>query len=132
VYSKKILQFFQHPKFAGEIKDPDGTGRVGNMKCGDIMEIYLKVEKKNGKEIIKDVKYKTFGCVAAIASTEALCTMIKGKTLDEALKIKKEDIIKFMGGEVPPIKIHCSILASEALKKAIDDYRKKKIETTRK
>lgn len=132
MYSKKILQFFQHPKFAGEIKDPDGTGRVGNMKCGDIMEIYLKVEKKNGKEIIKDVKYKTFGCVAAIASTEALCTMIKGKTLDEALKIKKEDIIKFMGGEVPPIKIHCSILASEALKKAIDDYRKKKIETTRK
>lgn len=125
MYSKKILDLFQHPKFAGEIKDSDGTGRVGNMRCGDIMEIYLKIEKKNGKGIIKDIKYKTFGCVAAIASTEALCAMIKGKTIDEALKIKKEDIVNFMGGEIPPIKVHCSVLASDALKKAVDDYKKK-------
>ncbi|MFH1592629.1 MAG: iron-sulfur cluster assembly scaffold protein [Candidatus Woesearchaeota archaeon] len=123
MYSKKIMEMFQDPKFAGDMENPDGKGREGNFRCGDILEIYLKVENVDGKEIIKDIKYKTFGCVAAIASSEALCGLAKGKTVDEALKITKDDIIKYLGGEIPPVKIHCSILASQALKKAVENYR---------
>lgn len=125
MYSKKTLQLFKNPKFVGEIKNYSGKGKVGNIICGDIMEVFIKVNKKDNKEIIKDIKYRTFGCVAAIASTEALCNIVKGKTIDEALKVSKKDIIKFMGGEIPTVKVHCSVLASEALKKAIKDYRKK-------
>jgi len=120
MYSKKILERFQKPKFAGEIKKADVVGEVGNVKCGDIMRVYLKI--KDGK--IQDIKFKTYGCVAAIASTDYLCEIVKGKALDKALKVTNKDIVKKMG-KVPAIKLHCSILAQNALKKAIEDYRKK-------
>lgn len=120
-YSKKVMELFMKPHNVGEIKDADGIGKVGNVVCGDLMWVYIKVKDKK----IADIKYKTLGCVAAIASSEALCSIVKGKTIDQALKITKTDIIKFMGGKIPAVKIHCSILASEALKKAIDNYRNK-------
>lgn len=110
----------------GEIKDADGIGKVGNPICGDLMQIYIKVSKdKKGREIIKNIKVKTFGCVAAIATSSILTTLAKGKTLEEAEKIDNQDIVKALGGEIPPIKLHCSVLSSEALKEAIKDYRKK-------
>lgn len=120
MYSKKILERFQKPKFAGEIENPDAVGEVGNIKCGDIMRVYLKI--KDNK--IEDIKFKTYGCVAAIASSDVLCEIAKGKKLDEALKITSRDVVKKLG-EVPAIKLHCSILAQDALKKAIEDYKKK-------
>jgi len=119
VYTKKILDRFQHPKFAGEIKKADAVGEVGNVRCGDIMRVYLKIEKDK----IVDVKFKTYGCVAAIASTDYLCEIVKGKTLDQALKVTSKDVVKKMG-KVPAIKLHCSVLAQDALKKAILEYRK--------
>jgi nitrogen fixation NifU-like protein len=119
-YNKKVLKEFQHPSNMGEIKNPDGLGQVGNPQCGDIMRIFLKV--KNGK--ITDIKAKTFGCVAAIATTSMLTKLVKGKTIDEAMKVTKDDIVKHLGG-VPNIKYHCSILGIEALHKAIEDYKKK-------
>jgi len=121
MYSKKILNRFQNPKFSGEIKNADAVGEVGNVKCGDIMRVYLKIE--NNK--IKDIKFKTYGCVAAIASTDYLCEIVKGKTLEQAQKITSKDVIKKMGN-VPAVKLHCSILAQDALKKAIEKYQKKK------
>ena len=120
MYSKKILERFRNPKFVGEISDADSIGEVGNVRCGDIMRIYIKV--KNNK--IQDIKFRTYGCVAAIASSDYLCELAKGKTLDKALKITSKDIVKKMG-EVPQIKIHCSVLAQNALKKAIEEYREK-------
>ncbi len=127
MYSKKILSIFQKPKFAGEIKNPDAVGEVGNLQCGDIMRIYLKI--KNNR--IEDIKFSTYGCVAAIASSDVLCSLAKGKTLKEAEEITSRDIIKKMG-EVPQIKIHCSVLAQDALKKAIENYKsKKKIEPSK-
>lgn len=123
-YNKKVINEFQHPSNMGELKNPDGHGIVGNPTCGDMMEIFLKI--KNDK--IVDIKAKTFGCVAAIATTSMMTKMVKGKTIEEAKKIKKEDIIKRFG-EMPPIKVHCSVLGLEALNAAIKDYeqRKKKI-----
>ena len=123
MYSKKIINRFQKPKFAGEIKKADAVGEVGNVKCGDIMRVYLKIEDDK----IKDIRFKTYGCVAAIASTDYLCEIVKGKTLDEALKITSKDVVKKMG-KVPAVKLHCSVLAHNALKKAIEDYKKKKKE----
>lgn len=124
MYTKKILNRFQHPKFAGDIKDADTVGEVGNVRCGDIMRVSLKIGKnRQGKEIVKDIKFKTYGCVAAIVSTDYLCEIVKGKTLDAAAKVTSKDVVKKMGN-VPAIKLHCSILAQDALKKAIDDYRK--------
>ena len=120
MYSKKIINRFQKPKFAGEIKKADAVGEVGNVKCGDIMRVYLKIEDNK----IKDIKFKTYGCVAAIASTDYLCEIVKGKTLDEALKITNKDVIKKMG-KVPTVKLHCSVLAQNALKKAIEKYKEK-------
>ena len=119
-YNKKVLKEFQHPSNMGAIKNPDGHGQVGNPTCGDIMEVFLKI--KNNK--IVDIKAKTFGCVAAIATTSILTKLAKGKTIEEADKITKDDIVKALGG-VPPIKYHCSILGMEALHKAIEDYKKK-------
>ncbi len=119
MYSKKILNRFQNPKFAGEIKNPDAVGEVGNVKCGDIMKLFLKI--KDNK--ITDIKFKTYGCVAAIASTDVLCELVKGKSLEQALKITSKDIVKKMGA-VPSIKLHCSVLAQNALKKAIEKYKK--------
>ncbi|MEA3329981.1 MAG: iron-sulfur cluster assembly scaffold protein [Nanoarchaeota archaeon] len=127
MYSKKIIKRFENPRFVGELKNPDAVGEVGNPRCGDVMRIYLKIE--NGK--IKDVKFKTYGCIMAIVASDAMCELALGKTLEEAGKISSYDIISKMGGKVPTIKVHCSVLGMQALKKAIDNYGKnnKKIYT---
>ena len=124
-YSKKLMKHFKNPKFVKKLKNPDAVGEVGNMKCGDIMRLELKIEKdKNGNPKIKDIGFQTFGCPAAVASSDVVCKIAKGKTLKEAEKINKDDIIKELGG-MPPIKIHCSILGIEALNKAIENYENK-------
>jgi len=126
MYSNKVMEEFRHPHNIGEMKNPDGVGKVGNAQCGDLMWVYIKVAKnKKGEEIIKDIKVKTFGCVAAIATSSKLTEMAKGMALEEALKINKEKIAKELGG-LPPIKMHCSVLSMDGLRKAIEDYRNKK------
>jgi len=120
VYSKKVIEHFQNPKNVGEIKNADGIGKVGNPVCGDMMWVYIKV--KDNK--IKDIKFKTFGCVAAIATSSMLTELAKGKTLEEAEKLTNKDIADSLGG-LPPIKMHCSNLAADALREAVMDYRKK-------
>lgn len=123
LYSKNIIKHFKNPKNQGKIKNPDGTGEAGNIVCGDVMKLYLKIGKnKQGKKFIEDVKFETFGCIVAIANTSILTTRIKGKTLEEALKLRKEDLIEDLGEPLPPIKIHCSVLALDALHEAIYDY----------
>ncbi len=122
MYSKKVIERFENPKFVGEIKNPDAVGEVGNMKCGDVMKIYLKIEK--GK--IKNIKFKTYGCIAAISASDAMCELAKGKTLKQAEKITHEEIIEKMGGDVPQIKIHCSVLGTRALRKTIENYKNEK------
>ena len=125
IYSEKVLEFFKHPKNMGEMKNPDAVGKVGNPVCGDVMWLYINVGKnKKGEEIIKDVKFETFGCVAAIATSSIVTDFVKKKTLKYAEKVTKDDIVKGLGG-LPTIKIHCSLLAIDALKAAIKDYRKK-------
>ncbi len=121
MYVDKVLKRFQKPKFAGELKGADAIGEVGNVRCGDIMRIYIKV--KEGK--IADIRFKTYGCVAAIVSSDYLCEMVKGKSLEEAEKITAQDVVKRIG-EIPLVKVHCSVLAQDALKKAIGEYRKKR------
>lgn len=125
MYSQKVMQNFKNPKNMGEIKNADGVGKVGNPTCGDIMWVYIKVGKKDGKEILKEVKFKTFGCAAAIATSSMITQLAKGKTLEEAKKITREDVAKSLEG-LPPIKMHCSNLSSEALNAAIKDYQKKR------
>lgn len=120
-YTKKAIKYFRNPKFAGEMKNPDTEGQVGNMKCGDIMKIFLKIEKDR----IKDIKFLTYGCIGAISASEAMCKLVKGKTIEEALKITHQDIINELEG-MPALKVHCSVLGREALKKAIENYQKKK------
>ncbi len=121
VYSKKVIKHFQKPHNYGKMKNPDGVGKVGNPICGDVMHLYIKVEK----EIIKDIKYETFGCVAAISTSSVVTDLAKGKTLLQALKIDSNKVVKSLGG-LPKIKYHCSLLAVDALKKAINDYLSKK------
>ncbi len=118
--NNELMDHFLHPRNVGKIVDPDGTGKVGNVVCGDIMEIYLKVEDN----IIKDVKFQTFGCAAAIASTSVLTELVKGKTIEQALEISNKKIREILG-EVPQHKYHCTVLAEQALKEAIEDYQKK-------
>lgn len=126
IYTKKVIEHFQKPHNWGKIKNADGIGKVGNIVCGDVMWLYIKVGKnKKGKEIIKDVKFETFGCVAAIATSSVLTDLVKGKTLEEALGFDREKIIKELGG-LPPVKLHCSVLAVDALYEAIYDYLKRK------
>jgi len=125
-YSKKVLDHIRHPRNMGEIKNPDGVATVGNAVCGDIMRLYIKVGKKNGKEYIKEARFQTLGCGAAIATSSIITTMVKGKPLEEAEKISEKAIAEALGG-LPPVKFHCSVLAAEALKKAIENYRKKKV-----
>jgi nitrogen fixation NifU-like protein len=126
IYSKTIVEHFKRPRNVGKIKNASGIGEAGNILCGDVMKLYLKIEKnKKGEEIIKDIKFETLGCIVAIANTSLLTTMVKGKTIKEALKIKKEDLIKELGQPLPPFKIHCSVLALDALKEAIYDYYQK-------
>lgn len=120
-YTKKVIEHFRNPHNQGVIKNADAIGQAGNPVCGDILKIYLKIRRgkdKKGGGIIKDVKFETLGCAAAIAVSSALTDRAKGKTLDEALKITKDKIVKDLGG-LPPVKIHCSMLAVEALRKAI-------------
>lgn len=120
MYTDKVLDHFSNPRNVGEIHDADGVGTVGNAKCGDIMQIYLKVEN----DIIKDVKFKTFGCGAAIATSSVATEMVKGKTIDEALQISNKAVVAALDG-LPTQKIHCSLLAEEAIHAAIEDYRNK-------
>lgn len=123
-YSEKVMDHFRNPRNVGEIENPDGIGHVGNPVCGDIMELYIKVEDNT----IVDAKFKTFGCGAAIATSSMVTELVKGKSIDEALKISNRAVAEALGG-LPPIKMHCSVLAEEALSAAIDDYFKKERET---
>lgn len=119
-YSKKVIEHFMHPKNVGKIAKPNGIGKVKSPVCGDIMTLYIKIDKNK----IKDVKFQTFGCAAAIASSSILTEMVKDKTIAQAEKITREKIVKKLGG-LPYRKIHCSVLAAEALHAAIKDYKKK-------
>ena len=119
MYSDEVLKRFKEPKFAGELKDADAVGERGNVKCGDIMRIYINVKENK----ITDIKFKTYGCVAAIVSSDFLCQLARGKTLEQAQKITAKDVLDEMGSEIPPIKLHCSILAQTALKAAIEQYK---------
>ncbi len=121
MYSEKVLDHFRNPRNVGEIEDADGVGSVGNPVCGDMMSIYIKV--KDDK--IEDIKFRTFGCGAAIATTSMTTELAKGKTLDEAMTITRKDVADELGG-LPPVKMHCSNLAADALHEAIEDYRGKK------
>jgi len=125
IYTKKVIEHFKNPHNLGRIKNANAVGDAGNMICGDKMRLYLKIEKdKKGREIIKDVSFETFGCVAAIATSSVITDLVKGKTLQEAINFDREKIIKELGG-LPPVKIHCSVLAVDALYEAIYDYLKK-------
>lgn len=124
-YTEKVFEYLRNPKNMGKIENPDGIGKVGNPICGDVMWIYIKVGKnEEGEKIIEDIKFETFGCAAAIATSSVVTELAKGKTLKEAEKITNKDVVEFLGG-LPPIKKHCSLLAEEGLKAAIEDYRKK-------
>ena len=119
-YSEKVMDHFQHPRNVGKMDDADGVGEVGNAKCGDIMKIYIKVKD----DIITDIKFNTFGCGSAIAASSMATEMIKGKPIRQALELTNKAVVEALDG-LPPAKIHCSVLAEEAVKAAIDDYYKK-------
>ena len=120
MYTDKVKDHFANPRNLGKMEDADGIGEVGNAKCGDIMKMYLKIDG----DVITDVKFNTFGCGAAIATSSIATEMIKGKTVDEALTLTNQAVVEALDG-LPPAKIHCSVLAEEAIKAAIDDYRAK-------
>ncbi len=120
MYSEKVMDHFTNPRNVGEIENADGVGKVGNAKCGDIMKIYLKVEDN----VITDVKFKTFGCGAAIATSSMATELVKGKTLEEALTLTNKAVAEALDG-LPPVKVHCSLLAEEAIHAAVEDYMKK-------
>lgn len=120
MYSEKVMEHFRNPRNVGEIPDADGVGTVGNPVCGDMMTIYIKVEDDK----IADIKFKTFGCGAAVATSSMVTELAKGRTLEEAMKITRADVAQELGG-LPPIKMHCSNLAADALHSAIEDYKKK-------
>ena len=122
MYSEQVLNEFFNPQNVGVIKGASGVGKVGNPACGDIMKVYIMVEDDK----IVDAKFQTFGCAAAIASSSVATRMIIGKTIEEALKITNQDVIRELGGEMPAAKIHCSILAEEAIRAAVDNYYKKR------
>lgn len=119
-YSEKVMEHFRNPRNVGDMPDADGIGHVGNPVCGDIMELYIKVRDN----VIVDAKFKTFGCGAAIATSSMVTELVKGKTVDEALRISNRAVAEALGG-LPPVKMHCSLLAEQALKNAITDYFKK-------
>ena len=120
MYSEKVMKHFRNPRNVGEIPDADGVGTVGNPVCGDVMSIYIKVKDNR----IADIKFKTFGCGAAVATSSMITELAKGKTLEEAMKITRNDVADSLDG-LPPIKMHCSNLAADALHEAIKDYKKK-------
>lgn len=123
-YSKKVLEHFRNPHNYGEIKNSSSVGEVGNIVCGDVMRIYLKIVKVKNKEIIRDIKFETYGCAAAIATSSVITDLVKGKSIEDALKVNKDNVIKSLNG-LPPIKVHCSLLAVDALDEAIYEYLKK-------
>ena len=120
MYSEKVMEHFRNPRNVGEIENADGVGKVGNPVCGDIMELSLEVEDG----VIKDAKFRTFGCGAAIATSSMVTELVKGKTIDEALEVSNKAVAEALGG-LPPVKMHCSVLAEQALRSAIEDYRKR-------
>ncbi len=120
MYSEKVMDHFMNPRNVGEIENADGVGQVGNPKCGDIMKMYLKIENNT----IVDVKFKTFGCGSAIASSSMATEMIKGKTIDEAMQLSNKAVAQALDG-LPPVKMHCSVLAEQAIKSALYDYSKR-------
>lgn len=120
IYTEKVMDHFKNPRNVGEIENADGIGTVGNAKCGDIMQMFIKVDNN----IITDVKFKTFGCGAAIATSSMATELVKGKSIDEALKLTNAAVVEALEG-LPPIKVHCSVLAEEAIKAAVADYYKK-------
>lgn len=124
MYSEKVMDHFMKPRNVGEIENADGIGEVGNARCGDIMKVYLSIED----EKIVDVKFKTFGCAAAIATSSMATELVKGKTVEEALEITNKAVAEALDG-LPPVKMHCSALAEQAIKAAIEDYMSKKGET---
>lgn len=119
-YSEKVMDHFANPRNVGEIENADGIGEVGNSKCGDIMKMYLKIDSN----VITEVKFKTFGCGAAIATSSMATELIKGKTIDEALKLTNKAVMEALDG-LPPVKVHCSVLAEQAIKSAVADYYKR-------
>ena len=119
MYTEKVMEHFKHPKNMGEIKNPDASGEVGNPQCGDVMLVTMKINPES--RIIEDIKFKTFGCVSAIACSSVTTELLKGKTIDVAKNLTKQDIVNELG-ELPAIKLHCSVLSNEAVKKAIDEY----------
>lgn len=127
MYSKTVIERFQNPKNAGGMHGANAIGQVGNAACGDIMKMYLKI---NDNGVIENARFKTFGCCAAIASTDMACDLIKGKTIDQALKVTNKEVLDKLG-ELPPHKIHCSILAEESIRAAIEDYYKRKEKETK-
>lgn len=120
MYSEKVMDHFSNPRNVGEIENADGVGQVGNPRCGDIMKVYLKIEN----DVIVDVKFKTFGCGAAVATSSMATELIKGKTIEEASKLTNKAVLEALDG-LPPAKVHCSVLAEEAVAAAINDYRRK-------
>ena len=122
LYSEKVMDHFTHPRNVGEMPDADGVGMVGNAKCGDIMQMFIKVDKETG--IITDVSFKTFGCGAAIATSSMATELVKGKSIDDALALTNSAVVEALEG-LPPVKVHCSVLAEEAIKAAVADYYKK-------
>ena len=121
MYSEKVMDHFMNPRNVGEIEDANGVGEVGNAKCGDIMKIYIKVDDN---DVITDVKFKTFGCGAAIATSSMATEMVKGKSIDEALQLTNKAVAEALDG-LPPVKMHCSLLAEQAIHAAVEDYQKK-------
>ena len=121
MYSEKVMDHFQHPRNVGEIENASGVGTVGNAKCGDIMRMYLDIDEN---QIVRDAKFKTFGCGAAIATSSMATEMVKGKTIEEALRLTNKAVAEALDG-LPPIKMHCSVLAEECIHAAINDYRRK-------
>ena len=120
-YTEQVMDHFMNPRNMGEMEDPSGVGTVGNAKCGDIMRIYIKVEDN----VITDVKFKTFGCGAAIATSSMATELVKGKSIDNALKLTNKAVMEALDG-LPPVKVHCSVLAEEAIKAALSDYYERK------
>lgn len=122
MYSEKVMDHFNHPRNVGEIENPSGVGTVGNAKCGDIMRMYLDIDEQG---VIRDVKFKTFGCGAAVATSSMATELVKGKTVQEALQVTNKAVMEALDG-LPPVKVHCSLLAEEAIHAALWDYARKK------
>lgn len=120
MYTEKLMEHFRNPKNMGKIENADGVGKVGNPVCGDVMHLYIKVKDNR----IEDIKFETFGCAAAIGTSSMITELAKGKTIEEAMKIENKDIVESLDG-LPPVKLHCSVLAADALKAAIKDYQNK-------